>query len=109
MANGTLGKQLTVATSYVTVYTVPATAEFATVTIYVCNGTVNDAAMRIAISTEATTPLAQDHVEYGAIVPANGGVMDRTCIPLSPGDKVMVWSDRAGVAVRVSGLEQPAA
>jgi hypothetical protein len=105
---GTLGKALTTAAAYVTVYTVPMTAEFATITISGCNGTNGDATFRLAITDQASEA-PQDHLEYGAAIPANGGVYERTCLPVSPGEKVMIWCDRAGVAFRVSGLEQDAA
>lgn len=106
MANGTLGKSMTIAGAQVTPYAAPASLEFATVSLFLCNLGAVDAKVRIAITIQAATPDPQDHIEYDAVVPANGGILERTCIPLSPNDKVMVFSDMATVAVRVAGLEQ---
>jgi hypothetical protein len=106
--NGTLGKAMSVAAQFVTVYTVPtAGVDFATISVFMVNTGPAAANVRFAISTEAATPLPQDYIEHGAIIPANGGVLERTCIPVSAGDKVMVFSDVATVAIRVAGLEQP--
>jgi hypothetical protein len=49
------------------------------------------------------------HLEYGAQLTAGGGVLERTCIPVSPGEKVFVWAETGDVAIRVFGLEQASA
>lgn len=105
MANGTLGKALSAAAAQVTPYIAPATLDFATVSLFLCNLGSVDAKVRIAI-TQAANPAPEDHIEYDAVIPASGGTLERTCIPVSAGDKVMVYSDMATVAVRVAGLEQ---
>lgn len=108
--NGTLGKVVTTASGNVVAYEVPATANFATASIFLCNTNVPgaaDAVVNIAITT-AASPAAADYIEFGAVLPS-GAVLERTCMPMSPGDKVMVFSTAAGVAVRVAGLEEAAA
>lgn len=104
--NGTLGKALTIASQQVTPYIANATLDFATVSLFLCNTGNTDAKVRIAITTQATTPNPEDHIEYDAVIPASGGTLERTCIPLSASDKVMVYCDSSSVAVRVAGLEQ---
>lgn len=107
--NGTLGKAMSTANQYVTVYTVPASAEYAAININAVNTGTTAAKLRVAITTQATTPAPEDHIEYGAALPANGGVYVCSCITVSAGDKIMIHSDSALVALRVSGLEQPIA
>lgn len=114
MANGTLGTTLTTANAYVQARQITPTAAYATISINLVNTNATTAAtIRIAItdSTGTTTNVGtadykKAHIEYGAKIDANGGVLERTCIPVSGGDIVFVWSDVADVAVRVFGLEQ---
>lgn len=123
MASGTLGTVMTTASSYVGAYTATTGISYATISINLVNtDATNQATIRVAIvsGTDATAASASTltsdgtgaykkyHIEYGAVVAANGGVLERTCIPVSAGDKVFVWSDTAAVAVRVFGLEQAA-
>ncbi|MGI9213118.1 MAG: hypothetical protein ACR2HF_11665 [Methylococcaceae bacterium] len=123
MASGTLGTVMTTASSYVGAYTATTSISYATISINLVNtDATNQATIRVAIvsGTDATAASASTltsdgvgtykkyHIEYGAVVAANGGVLERTCIPVSAGDKVFVWSDTAAVAVRVFGLEQAA-
>ena len=72
MSNGVLGKSMSSAGNNVIVYTAPAGIDFATVSINLCNVGAADAGIRVAIGTNAV-PAPQDYVEYGAIVPGNGG------------------------------------
>lgn len=103
--NGSLGKAMTVAGNFATPYTVPATVDFATVNLNLCNKGTTEAKVRIAL-TSAATPNAQDYIEYDAVIAANGGVLERTCQLMDTNEKVMVYADSANVAIRVSGLEE---
>lgn len=108
--NGTLGKAVTAAGAPVTPYAAPAGILFATASIFLCNTNApgsTDAVVNIAITSDAS-PSTQDYIEYGAVIPA-GGILERTCMPMSPNDKVVVISTEAGIAVRVAGLEQESA
>lgn len=106
--NGTLGKVLTVAGQYVEACQIPATGVlFATVSLFILNPGVNDAVVRIS-SGEQTAPDEVDHIEKGGIVPSGGGTLERTCIPISPGERIQIWSDQPGVILRVAGLTQQA-
>lgn len=107
MANGVLGKTQPPANTFTQLYIVPNTAAFATINISVCNGGAEDAAVKLAIGTGAS-PGVGDYIENGAVVPAAGGVLERTCLVLSAGEKVFFYSDKATCAVRVYGLEQAA-
>ena len=104
MANGLLGKIITVANSNVTVYTAPSAVQYATVNINATNIGAEVAKLRIAI-TLTTTPTNTDYIEYDTEIAANGGVLERTCLILSPNEKIIVRSDKATVAIRVNGLE----
>lgn len=109
MANGKLGAAVTTAAGYITVYTCPASGvDFATVTINAVNSGGAVAKVRVAI-TSAATPTAADWIEYDQELAASGGVLERACKLMSPGEKVMVYCDVATVAVRVEGLEKASA
>lgn len=105
MSNGVLGKSMSSAGSNVTVYTAPSGIDFATISITLCNlGGIN-AAVRLAIGTNVS-PSPQDYVEYGAELPANGGILERTCLVVSPNENVIVFADSNDVSIRVFGLEK---
>lgn len=105
MSNGALGKVMSVAGQEVTAYTVPSNALFATVTLNLVNTGTEDAKVRISFTT-ATNPGPLDAIEYDAVIPANGGTLERTCMLMSANEKVVLFSDKATVALRVSGLEE---
>lgn len=105
MSNGLLGKQMTVASSYVTPYTVPASGtQYAT--IFVCAVNTGGTAANINVAvTASASPAASEVIAYPPLE-ANGGTFEYPCLIINPGEKVMVYSDSNNVAVRVHGLEQ---
>lgn len=105
MANGLLGKTVTTANTDVVVYTVGSALQYAVASITLVNQDTVNAKIKIAIGSGAS-PAPSDYIEYGAELAANGGGLERTCITLSPGEKVWVNADSSAVAVRVYGLEQ---
>lgn len=105
MANGFLGKGTTTANTNAKIYTVPSNVQFSTVNIGVVNRGSVPATLRVAIST-VDNPTASDYIEYGLILEENGGGYERSCLLMSPGERVLVWSDSSDVSVRVHGLEQ---
>lgn len=105
MANGLLGKVVSVANTDVVAYTAPAGVQFVTVSLNCVNRGAVESAIRVAITT-AAVPAATDYVEYGALLVANGGVLERTCLLMSANEKLFVWADSATVTARAYGLEQ---
>jgi hypothetical protein len=105
MANGTLGKIISVANQNVVPYTAPVNALFATVTLNLVNTGAQEANVRIAIGNGAS-PAADEYIEYGVILAANGGTLVRSCQILSASNKVFIFSDKATVVTRVEGLEE---
>jgi hypothetical protein len=105
MSNGVLGKSLSQAAANVIAYTAPVGLDFATVSINLCNLGAGDSAVRVAIGT-SPNPSPQDFVEYGATIPGNGGILERTCMVVSAGENVIVFADSSEIAIRVSGLEK---
>lgn len=106
MAAGLLGKQLTNAGSYTTVYTVPASGvQFATVFINAVNTGTADAKINVGVTT-ASTPGAGEFLDYQIPLTASGAPYEYPCLVMGPGEKVMVYSNQSTVAVRVHGIEQ---
>lgn len=103
MASGKLGAAALAASTHTTIYTVPAN-NVATVNVAIVNRGADDAEVRIAITTEATTPLDADYVEFGAIVPGAGGILERSALVAGSAEKIMVWASTADVTVRVNGF-----
>lgn len=122
MANGTLGAIKTTLNTYTQVYKTTTGIMYATISVNCVNTGSEQAGVRIAIipisycadanaSTIETAMTAHPEyfIEYGALLSANGGVLERTCIPVSADERVVVWSDKSTVSVRVFGLEQATA
>lgn len=105
MSNGVLGKSMSSVNSNVVVYTAPSNADFVTASINLCNLGATPAVVRVAICT-GINPSPQDYIEYGATIPENGGILERTCMVLSPNESIIVFSDSPDVAARVFGLEK---
>lgn len=106
MANGLLGTALSSANNNVVAYTVPTTGfQFATLSFTLVNTSSTPAKVKIAIAT-SSNPTLDQYIEYGAVLAANGGVLERTCIMCSPGEKVILNADNSDVAMRVFGMEQ---
>jgi hypothetical protein len=105
MAKGLLGKAMSVAGQNVEVYPAPGSIQFATVNVNIVNTDAAEATVRIAITT-SVAPAAADYIDNGSKVPPLGGVLERMCIVLSPGEKVFVYSSNSNCAIQVRGLEQ---
>ena len=105
MANGLLGKAVSVANGNTKVYTVPSDVQFATVSVCLVNRGAANSTARIAICS-TDTPTNSEYVEFGVVLEANGGALERTCLILSPGERVIVYADSANLSIRVQGLEQ---
>lgn len=106
MANGRLGVGVSVAGSNVQIYQVPASGVlFSTISINIVNkGTVSGKA-RVALALNSTPDLA-DYIEFDTDIAENGGVLERSCKLLSPGERVIVYSDSNDLSIRVEGLEK---
>jgi hypothetical protein len=103
MSNGKLGSASLAALTYTTVYTVPA-GKVATFNVVMVNRGITNAEMRVAITTQASTPLDADFIEFDAILPREGGILERTALVAGAGEKVMVRASTSNVSVRVHGL-----
>ena len=87
--------------------TVATFANNATVNIYVANGNVVDARIRIAVGSGLSAQ-SQDWIEggqHGFSLPA-GQSLERTGVAVSAGERVFVSTDQPNVSVRVSGYSE---
>ena len=103
MASGLLGKAALAAATDTNVYTVPA-GKVATVNIYVVNRGAADAVVNVAVTPDASVS-TDDYIEFGAVVPANGGVLERTAIPAGAGENVFVRDSAGTCTAQVRGFE----
>lgn len=108
MANGRLARAvISSANTNTLVYTVPA-GVYSPVNICVVNSNGMPVTIRIAISTQSgNAPLSSEYIEYGVQVPGINGVLERTAVICSTGEKIIVWASTANaITVRVTGYEE---
>lgn len=105
MASGRLGKARLAADTDTVIYTVPAST-LATVNVNCVNTGTAAATVKIAIAT-TDVPADGDYFELSALA-ATGGVVERTAIMLSAGERVIVKATTDAVDVRVHGIEEAA-
>jgi len=103
MTSGTLAQAAPAATTYTTVYTVPA-GKTATLNINIVNRGTSTASVRVAVAASAT-PLSEEFLEYGAAIPVNG-VLERTGVRLSAGKLLVVYASSADTSVNIYGYEE---
>lgn len=70
--------------------------------VCLCNRGAASVKVRIAIGT-GTSAASADFLEYDTVVPANG-VLERTGLAITTGEKIWVSSDTATVSARAHGL-----
>lgn len=108
MASGLLGKAVLVANVPTIIYTVPANVEFVTLNVNVVNTSVtigDTAKVNVAVSS-LNVPNREDYVEYGVALTSNGGVLERTGVICSSGEKIVVTSTISNVVIRIHGIEE---
>lgn len=104
MASGKLGSAALTADTNTTIYTVPADT-VTTLNVSVVNRGINDAVVSIALSATGS-PANADYIEYGVILPGNGGVLERTALVAGVGERVVVRSSTGNCSARVHGFEE---
>lgn len=102
--SGRLGSAAPAADTDTTLYTVPS-GKVATINVSAVNRGAEDAKVRIGV-TIAATPDDADWIEYDAVIPANGGVLERTAIVVGSGETVMVRDDKGAISYRCHGFEE---
>jgi len=102
MAFGKLASVVLAANTDIVVYTVPDNCLYAEINVNVLNPDAADCTAQLALAATAT-PAADEYIEKGVILPANGGVLERTDQVVGPGEKIIVRSTNAVTVVRVSG------
>lgn len=103
MATGILGTPTSMPGSTdTTIYTVPS-ANFAVLTVNICNRGSTDATVRLATAA-SDTPTNGEYIEYGATI-LPGGVLERSGIVLDATKKIVAWSDSTDVSVVAYGIE----
>lgn len=76
----------------------------ATLNLSMCNRTASVATVRVAI-TSGGAPAPADYVEYDTQLPANG-ILERTGLVMTAGEKLYVRADIAGISARAHGFEK---
>lgn len=102
--SGLMGKAAPAADNDATLYTIPA-GKLATITVAAVNRGAEAAKVRLGLTT-AASPGDADWLEYDVVIPANGGVLERSLIAAAAGEKVMVRDDKGTCAYRVHGFEE---
>lgn len=108
MANGRLARAvISSANTNTLVYTVPS-GFYSPLNLCIVNSNGMPVTVRVAISTQSgTTPLSSEYIEYGVQVPGVNGVLERSAVICSAGEKIIVWASVANaITVRVTGYEE---
>ncbi|MEX1197808.1 MAG: hypothetical protein WEB57_08125 [Pseudohongiellaceae bacterium] len=105
MASGKLGAAALNADVYTPVYEVPSN-KATTLNILAVNRGGGAAKIRVAITTESTTPLDADFIEFDAQLSGGGGIFERTALVAGDGEKIMVRASTDDVSVRIHGFEE---
>jgi len=100
---GLLGKAAMAADTDTLVYSVPADVG-ATVNINVLNRGTETATVKVSLGT-TEPPSTGDFIEDISL-PAAGGVLERTAIACSAGEKIIIHASTADCVVRVHGVEE---
>jgi hypothetical protein len=105
MATGRLGTADLAATTYTTLYTVPADT-FSVVTVNLLNRGSTAVTARIAVTTTAgpSAPNNADFIEYDVSISGNG-VLERTGIVMDAGKIISVYAGNTGIAAMCYGIE----
>jgi len=108
MASGRLARALIAqAGSNTLIYTVPS-GYYSTLNVSFVNNTGLAVPIRLAITTQSNNnPLPSEYIEYNVNIPGVNGVLERTAIVCSSGEKIVVWAGNANaITVRVNGYEE---
>lgn len=105
MATGRLGAADLSATTYTTLYTVPAST-FAVVTVNLCNRSASSRTVRIAVTTTAgpSAPANTEFIEYDSTLVGNG-VLERTGIVMDAGKIISVYASSTDISATCFGIE----
>lgn len=102
MATGLLGQAALAATTYTSVYTVPAST-FTVFSVSVLNRGTSTASVRVALA-DSTTPSNAEFIEYDVTIGA-GGVLERTGIMMNAGKQLVVYASNSNISVSCFGIE----
>lgn len=108
MANGRLARAvISTANTNTLVYTVPP-GVYAPLNISLVNSNGMPVTVRVAITTQSgNTPVTSEYIEHSVSIPGINGVLERTAIVCSAGEKIIVWASVANaISVRVTGYEE---
>lgn len=105
MASGRLGVAQIAANTDTVVYTVPA-GKLASCNVAIVNRGADVALVNVAFST-TSNPALSEYVEYQVHIPANG-ILERTAIVASAGERVIVRASTENCTARVHGYEEDA-
>ena len=93
--------------SYNALYVVPASTNTVSSTIAICNTAATAATYRIGLTASAnSSPALQEHIVYGASVPANDTVFLTLGVTMEAGKEILVASSASTVVFSVFGSEK---
>lgn len=99
---GKLGAVVTNANAWATVCQIAANEEFSTVSLNVLNTNSAPADIEVAITSSSGDPSLVDFIDKDRL--EQNAVLERLCLVLSPGEKLMVRSSVGSVVCRAYGV-----
>lgn len=105
MAKGSLGRLVPAAATDTVLFTATVNCSYVDFDLFVVNPNALDATINVAISSNDAVADANEYIESGTIIPTKG-THEIIARKLSPGDRVIVRSDRADTIFRIEGSEE---
>lgn len=103
MASGILGQSAPAASTFTTVYTVPASTT-STFTVSIANGNAFSITVRLAVAASGT-PTSAEYLEFDSPIPANS-VLERSGIVAQAGKQIVAYTSATNTSVSVYGFEE---
>ncbi len=104
MARGSLGRVIPAAATNTILFTATVNCSYVDFDLFITNPNASDATIDVSISADDTAS-ANEVIETGTIITTKGTheIISRK---MSPGDRVIVRSDRADTVFRIEGSEE---
>lgn len=100
MASGKLAAAAIPATTQTNVVTIP-DCIYSEVDIDLVNTSASAVTVKIYLTT-AASPVLADAISYGDVIPANGGLFNKSGIKASPGEKIFIEPSGTGIVARIT-------
>jgi len=105
MARGSLGRSVPSAATDTVLFTATINCTHVDFDLFITNPNAADATISVAISSNDGIADANEYIESGTVIPTKG-THEIIARKMSPGDRVIIRSDKADTVFRIEGAEE---